>query len=413
MSGLPTLGTETSAPGHGVDISALPREPERKRKKKRKGPSPLDPIVYAGVRGLLACTQIVGETEATRAMRTAGGVFGSLPMNRKRLDRAISNIAWAFPWWSESERNACAIESYRHLFSLIPEVGASPRVITPDAYARHVALGDMTGALQELIADRPVLLITGHCGNWELLGSTLAVLGVPMHALYRPLDMKALDDWAHRTRSAQGLELVDKFGAATKLPKLLQKNHAVGFIADQNAGDRGLFVPFFNRLASAYKTIAVLAIRFNAAVVCGQAFRIAGHPDENRPWGAPASPIPEQPPFRRADRYAFQYRIEIQDVIRPEDWHDKEDQTFYITARYRYAIEQMVRRAPEQYLWMHRYWKSRPRHERAGKPFPARLREKLNALEWLSDADVQLIEDRSQIDAAEFAERQARKHARS
>lgn len=400
---------EVTGAAHGVDISALPKEPERKRKAKRKGPSPLDPVVYAGVRGLLAATQIAGETESTRFMRSLGGVFGNLPFNRKRLDRAVANIAWCFPWWSEEERVACAVESYRHLFSLIPEVGAGPRVITPDGYSKHVVLGDMSGVLRELIADRPVLLLTGHCGNWELLGSTLAVLGVPMHALYRPLDMKALDDWAHRTRSAQGLELVDKFGAAVRLPQLLQQNEAVGFIADQNAGNRGLFVPFFNRLASAYKTIAVLAMRFDAAIVCGQAFRTAGHADEHRGSGLPASELPERASFRAVDRYAFQYRIEIQDIIRPEDWADRDDKTFYITARYRYAIEQMVRRAPEQYLWMHRYWKSRPRHERMGKPFPDRLREKLRSLEWLSEADVALIEERSAIDGADFVARKGKK----
>jgi len=186
----------------------------------------------------------------------------------------------------------------------------------------------------------------------------------------------------------------------------------VGFIADQNAGDRGLFVPFFNRLASAYKTIAVLAIRFNAAVVCGQAFRIAGHRDEGRAVGLPASPVPERARFEPADRYAFRYRIEIQDVIRPEDWAGREDKTFYITARYRYAIEQMVRRAPEQYLWMHRYWKSRPRHERMEKSFPDRLREKLRSLGWLSEEDIGLIEERSSIDAADFAVRLAKKRAK-
>ncbi len=83
----------------------------------------------------------------------------------------------------------------------------------------------------------------------------------------------------------------------------------------------------------------------------------------------------------------------------PEAWADHPDPLFYITARYRRALEQMVRRAPEQNLWLHRYWKSRPRHERLGKPFPASLREKLETLPWLSDRDIARIEEHSERDA--------------
>ena len=176
--------------------------------------------------------------------------------------------------------------------------------------------------------------------------------------------------------------LVDKFGAARILPRLVDRRMPVGFIADQNAGDRGLMTPFFNRLSSAYKTIGLLAMRYRASIVCGQAVR------QGR-W----SP----------DAQVFRYRIEIPDVIRPEDWEDHPDPLFYITARYRRAIENMVRRAPEQYLWMHRYWKSRPRHEREGRPFPASLRRKLETLPWLTDADIERIVERSERDARELS----------
>ena len=74
------------------------------------------------------------------------------------------------------------------------------------------------------------------------------------------------------------------------------------------------------------------------------------------------------------------------DIIRPEDWADQPDPLYYITARYSRALEQMVREVPEQYLWIHRRWKSRPRHERRGRPVPPRLRAKIHALPWL-DAD--------------------------
>src|SRR5690606_3396992 len=111
---------------------------------------------------------------------------------------------------------------------------------------------------------------------------------------------------------------------------------SAGFVADQNAGDRGLHVPYFGRLASSYKSIALLAVQHNATVIVGQARRIAAGA------GAPRG---------------VRYRIELQDVFGPRDWAGFDDPMFYVTARYRRGLEQLVRAAPEQYLWMHRIWK--------------------------------------------------------
>ena len=90
-------------------------------------------------------------------------------------------------------------------------------------------------------------------------------------------------------------------------------------------------------------------------------------------------------------RGRFFYELIATDVIEPEDWADHPDPLFYITARYARAIELMIRAGPDQYLWVHRRWKSRPRHERLGKPMPKRMIEKLESLPWLTPDDVERI----------------------
>lgn len=359
-------------------------KPARQRRKQRKLPTWVHGPVYAGVRAGSAAINIAGVGPATRGLASFGGTFASLPFNRKRLERAKKNLAWCFPHWDEAQIHRYSIEAYRHLFSLGAEVALAPRLLTEDGYAAHIELGDMRPALEPLLAGEPTLLLTGHCGNWEMLGYTVALLGFPVHALYRPIDMKPVDRWVRETRSRRGMVLVDKFGASRILPGLMERRVPLGFIADQNGGDRGLFVPFFDRLASSYKTIGLLALQYGARVVCGQARRLGGLPGD----GVPAS---------------FRYRIDIVDAFGPESWTDQPDPLFYITARYRVALEEMVRRAPEQYLWMHRYWKSRPAHERRGQPFPARLREKIEALPWMTPERVERIVARSEIDAAELS----------
>lgn len=341
-----------------------------------------------------AAVNIAGPEPSMRFMRAVGSAVAAFPMNRKRLNRAIENIAWCFPEWEPSLVRDYALESYRHLFCLAAELVLSPRLLNEDGFARHIELGGLKKGLLSLASDRPCILITGHCGNWELLGATLAMLGFPMHALYRPLDLAPLDAWLQETRRRQGVMLVDKFGAAEMLPELLEARQPVGFIADQNAGDRGTFVPFFNRLASAYKIIGLLAIRYNATVLCGHAQRLSGLTADS------AAVDPKAPPSHEArESQMFRYRVDVVDLFGPDDWADQPDPLFYITARYRHAIEQMVRRAPEQFLWMHRYWKSRPPHELKQKPFPAQLREKIASLPWIDDDDVEQIVERSNRDA--------------
>ncbi len=361
----------------------MPPTGQRKRKKRRL-PAWTHGAPYAGVRTLSALANLAGVERSMGAMRRVGHAFGNLPSNRERLERAVSNIRWCFPELDDVACEDLALGAYRHLFTLAAEVCCTPKLITPDSVLEHVEFVDVDDALRALRSGRPSILVTGHCGNWELMGAALASVGIPVHALYRPLDMKPLDNWVQRVRREQGIELVDKFGASERLPGILDDGFSVGFIADQNAGDKGLFVPFFDRLASAYKTIGVLAMQYDAPVICGHAQRLPG--DD-----------PEHPRFR--------YRVRTVDIITPEDWAGQDDPVFYITARYRRAIEQMVREAPQQYLWMHRYWKSRPRHERMGKPFPDRLRDKIAALPWMTDEHATRIAERSEIDGAAWRQK--------
>ncbi len=359
---------------------------------------------YWGVRTAAALINVAGAEPSMRFMRRLGAMAGRLPMERRRLHRAAENIAWCFPSWNRAMVRDYALESYRHLFCLGAEFAMSPRLISEDGYGVNIELGDMSKALGPMCRERPCIFITGHCGNWELLGYTLATLGITMHALYRPLDLAPLDAWVRETRRRPGLMLVDKFGAAEALPRLLEQHQPIAFIADQNAGDRGLFVPFFNRLASTYKTIGLLAMRYGATVVCGMARRLSGlSARTNGTAVAETGPFEgEIAPNARESQF-FRYRLELVDVFGPDEWKHQPDPLFYITARYRRAIEAMVHRAPEQYLWMHRYWKSRPAHERRGHQFPAQLREKIASLPWIDDDDVTQIVDRSAQDAAAIA----------
>ncbi|MFZ4576729.1 MAG: lysophospholipid acyltransferase family protein, partial [Phycisphaerales bacterium] len=228
------------------------------------------------------------------------------------------------------------------------------------------------------------------------IGYAIAMLGFPLAAVYRPLDLKPLDAWVREMRARRGLTLVSKFGAMRALPPVLQARFPVGLVADQSGGDRGLFVPFFGRLTSTYKSIGLLAMQTGAVIVCGTARRL-------RPEESPA-PGALRTGFASFGPPSMRYAIELTDVFGPEDWEQQPDPLFYLTARYRRAMEKMIRGAPEQYLWMHRMWRSRAGHERHGKPFPPSLLEKLRALPWMTDESVAAVVERSDRDTRAVAE---------
>jgi len=331
-------------------------------------------LAYYGLRavgGILQCYDVDRDMAAL-------GAIGDLWYRRdkRRRDRAAGNIRRSFPRLSEDEVQEMTRLSMRHLLQLfVVEVPYTPRLIGPTTWAKHVEFGNVGRAIEILIGDRPSIFITGHCGNFELLGFTLATAGFPLTALARPLDFPRIDEWLLGIRESRGMTILTKFGATDRVPALLESGGRVAFIADQNAGDKGLFVPFFGRLASAYKSIGLLAMRFNAPIICGTA--------------------------RRVELNRFRYIIDVQHIIEPSEWESQADPLFYITARYSKAIEDMVRIAPDQYFWVHRRWKSRPRHERLGRAFPNSLREKMTALPWMSEEDIARVVSTSERESAE------------
>lgn len=338
-------------------------------------PTAIDSLQYLGFRlfgGLLSTF------ESTANMDTAGAV-GSLYWNlsARHRRRAVLNVQAAFPDLSAREAESLAEASVRSLMSmfLVDSLMMSRRV-TPSGWAQHVRLGPLADTVEVLLSEKPAILVTAHLGNFELLGYTLSMLGVPITALARPLDNPMLNAWILSMRTRHGLEILTKWGATDKVVAAIARGAKVAFIADQNAGEDGIFVPFFDRLASSYKSIALLAVRERLPVIAG---------------------------FARRVEHDFRYEIVCVDRLEPEHWEAHDDPIFFVSAWYTWAIERMVRMAPEQYWWLHRRWKSRPRFEREGKPMPDRLIAKLESLPWLSPEQVARIRRHSETLTADPA----------
>ena len=276
--------------------------------------------------------------------------------DKKHANRARANLRRSFPNWPEQRVEACAKASMQHLVRFAFEMLYTPRLIHDSNWPDRLQTGRLGEALTVLNSGKPAILVTGHFGNFEMLSYALATLGYKMHAIARPLDNPLVHDWVLGVREQKGVTIISKHQATEHMPKVMQSGGALGIVADQNARN-GLQVPFMGRLASSYKSVALMARRYRAPIICGYA-------------------------MRRGDR--FEYEFGTTDVIYPEEWEEQRDSLYYITARYTRALEVAARMQPDQYWWMHRRWKTRPRHEIEGKEMPKSLRRKLEDLPWMT-----------------------------
>jgi KDO2-lipid IV(A) lauroyltransferase len=265
----------------------------------------------------------------------AGDLLYLLDGKHRRI--AVAHLRRSFPSWSDSRVRTVARESMRSLVHMAFEFVTSQRLITPESWRRHTVLTNQDANVRMLIERKHgIVYIGGHFGNWERVGYTMAILGFEGFAVARPLDNAYLDDYVKRVRQLKGMTIIDKKGAAARMDEILTSRRYVGFIADQDAGRRGLFVDFFGRQASTNKAPALVAMRYEVPVVVG--------------YG------------RRMDDGA-RFEIGIERIIHPSEWAGKDDPVRWITREYTRAMEATIRRTPEQYLWAHRRWKHRPRGE--------------------------------------------------
>ena len=270
-----------------------------------------------------------------RTARFAGDMLYWL--DRKHRERAMENLRASFPRASESALRRIARRSCEHLIMVGAEVLCLPRLMRFNRFLQYVDISRCMDEFQYLVTGKPCILVTGHFGNWEMVGYAMAAMGFPPTSVARPLDNPYLNDYILRLRERTGQKILFKEGMTEEALARLREGRPLGFIADQDAGRRGFFVDFFGRKASAYKSIAYLAMEENVPIFVGGAYR-----DGNR----------------------FQYHIVVIDRIDPSEYPKGIDGAIAITQRYTAGIERLVMMAPGQYLWVHRRWKTRPPEER-------------------------------------------------
>jgi len=327
---------------------------QRSRAKRRKRANRLwrrlfYPVEYALIRGAVAALQALPMETAYAVGRVLGRLAYRLDARHREV--ALQQIERVYGAdLDRTKREGIARGLYENLGQNVVDLAFMPRVLRHATLRRLIPL---TGAVKESLAtigDRGALFVSGHIGNWEVLGAAMALYGFPLHSVARPLDNPYLDAFVLATRQVFGQRIVEKHGALASMARVIKSGGCFAVLVDQDARHHGIFVDFLGLPAATTSSVATLAHRYGVPILIGYARRVAP---------------------------GFRHEVRVSEPIFPDPALSRDEDVRRITQAYSDKIAGFVRESPDQWLWVHRRWKTRPEGEApaAAPPAPAALAE--------------------------------------
>jgi Kdo2-lipid IVA lauroyltransferase/acyltransferase len=270
-----------------------------------------------------------------QAARFVGAAFAAIAYRvRTPLRKAAqTNLQIAFPELRERKRDEIIRRMVRQVgwmaaeFSQLPKYSREniEKVVVIDGFENYDAAKRR---------GKGVLFLTGHMSAWELSSFAHALYGYPLHFLVRPVSNRRVDALVNRYRCLSGNKPIDKNKSARAILKVLGEAGTVGILMDHNTSlDEGVFVNFFGVPASTSSGLARLALRTDAAVVPG---------------------------FLLWDASRRKYRLRFEPAVELSRTSNEEADVRENTQRFTRVIEDFIREHPDQWLWVHKRWKTRP-----------------------------------------------------
>jgi Kdo2-lipid IVA lauroyltransferase/acyltransferase len=270
--------------------------------------------------------------------RAAGAMVARilLAITPKLRKTAEFNLQLAFPSWSDAQRQATIRGMTRSLGWMAAEFARMPRYKRQNI-GEVIVLDGNENFLEGQRRGKGVLFLTAHIGAWELSSYAHALYGYPLHYMARPLDNAPLDALVNRYRGLSGNAPILKNQSARAMLKILKDAGTIGILADQNTmPQEGVFVDFFGTRACTTAGIARVALHTGAAVVPGYAV-----------WDAALK----------------KYRLRFEPPLELVCTGDTERDIAENTQLFAKVTEDIVRKYPEQWVWIHARWKTRPQGE--------------------------------------------------
>jgi Kdo2-lipid IVA lauroyltransferase/acyltransferase len=291
-------------------------------------------LEYAAVRGLLTGLGWLPRPLAILTGRGMGRIAYTFGGRLRRTGER--NLELAFPGISEDERASILRGCFKSLGRLLGEFSQFPHT-TPESLRQIIEFEGLENLEAARAQGRGVIVFTAHLGAWELLSFALSAFGYPMSFLVRRIDNPQVEHLVEKTRTRFGNRSIDKRAAARPIMRVLRQGDIVGILIDLNTHQHeGVFVNFFGIPASTTTSLAKLALRTEAAVI---------------------------PFFMPWDKQRQRFLMRIDPPLAITRTGNEDDDVRRLTSLFTSVIEGYVRRYPDQWLWIHKRWNTRPARE--------------------------------------------------
>jgi KDO2-lipid IV(A) lauroyltransferase len=277
---------------------------------------------------------LMPRSAASRAARILSWLGFHLAGRQRRT--GLHNLRMVFPQFTENERKQVLHGSFQNLGRLLVEFTHFPE-LNKSNISRFVVHDGLENYLEALRRGRGVIFMTAHFGAWELSSFAHAIYGYPLQFIVRPIDNPRVEELISHYRTASGNVPIQRKSAARDILKALRENKAVGILFDQNTTrSEGVFAEFFGIPAATTPSIALFALRTGAAVVPG---------------------------FLIWDEALGKHRLRLDPPVDLINTGDLDRDVLENTKLFNKILERYIRQFPDQWLWIHRRWKTRPEGE--------------------------------------------------
>jgi KDO2-lipid IV(A) lauroyltransferase len=301
----------------------------RKTKKRSKIS---DFVQYVGLRAFVAIIQFLPLNISMLVGRSLA--YAGYLVDRKRRKIAEENLRKAYG----EELSVLMIQdiirrSYFHLASVGIDFIKLPRIVNDNNWQQYFEVEGLEHAKKAWEEGKGIILVTGHVGNWEVLGCAMKFLfRQPVHSIAKHMENTYNDRLLTQLREDGGQKIIFTENASRAILRVLKSNQLLGILIDQHVRENNVFVDFFGQKAATTRSVATLSLKTDAPVIMLFARRLEG---------------------------GYRFKVTLGKPVEIEKTGDLEKDIFNLTQRCTNIIESRIRERPHEWLWIHRRWKTR------------------------------------------------------
>jgi KDO2-lipid IV(A) lauroyltransferase len=298
---------------------------------KRKRSKTANFLQYVGLKFLVAVIRLIPLRIGVLVLKSLAYVFYLFDKKQRKI--AYENLRIAYGELSDFQIRKIIRSTYLHFALVWIDFVKLPQIVNTDNWQNYFEVEGLEFAQKAREQGKGVIFVTGHVGNWEVLGYAFEFFFHPLHSIAKHLKNPLADRYLTRLREEGRQKIIFTENASRKIIRVLRDNNPLGILVDQNARENNIFVDFFGQKAATTRSVATISLKTGAPIIMGF--------------------------LRRTDR-KYRFKITLSEPVQIERTGNLEKDISNLTQKYTTLIESRIREHPHEWLWMHRRWKTKP-----------------------------------------------------